>query len=251
MAAIDVEFSEIDSKYVNKLISTTSIVYSLNNPKPRFNTALFECKGCLRIIEVDQCLTENLIEPTLCSDCGGRSFRILDDKSSYVDVQKLVLGNESTNKKLPVFLVGEDCCYDDYNVMDIVRVTGILKVNIYKNNFDYYLEVESIDKIDVIEDDFNDESSEDDSVDRNTSEYTQWHKEIINKDKVCQCCGGHKYLQVHHIYGVAKYPDLITNNDNGIVLCKWCHGKYHSYYGKHATPRSLIKFLNRFGSVRL
>lgn len=46
MAAIDVEFSEIDSKYVNKLISTTGIVYSLNNPKPRFNTALFECKWC-------------------------------------------------------------------------------------------------------------------------------------------------------------------------------------------------------------
>ena len=74
-------------------------------------------------------------------------------------------------------------------------------------------------------------------------------QKVINRDKgICQCCGSEKHPHVHHIHSYEKYPDLRVDITNGITLCKWCHGKYHSHYGiRDANPIDLMDFFNRFG----
>jgi len=77
--------------------------------------------------------------------------------------------------------------------------------------------------------------------------YNNWRNKILNRDKVCQCCGLDKHLQVHHLFGYKEHPELATNENNGITLCKFCHNKYHSVYGlKNINPLDFMKFMDRF-----
>lgn len=86
---------------------------------------------------------------------------------------------------------------------------------------------------------------------RGSPEYLEWRDVILLRDKKCQCCGINKYLQVHHIFGYKKYPELRVNLDNGIVLCKWCHERYHSLYGRiNPNPSTFSKYMSEFGIVR-
>lgn len=84
-------------------------------------------------------------------------------------------------------------------------------------------------------------------IDRSSPEYREWRQAVLTRDNnTCQCCGGDKYIETHHIFNYKEYPSLRCDVNNGISLCKWCHGKYHSYHGKDATPRSLMEFYKRF-----
>ena len=84
--------------------------------------------------------------------------------------------------------------------------------------------------------------------DRTSKDYDAWKKSVLLRDKVCQCCGVNKHLHVHHIFGFKKYPELRHNKDNGIVLCKWCHEKYHSLYGKkNPNPVTFSEYMNKYG----
>lgn len=74
-----------------------------------------------------------------------------------------------------------------------------------------------------------------------------WRNEVIKEGK-CACCGGDKYLEAHHIFSYNSYPDLRADVKNGVALCKWCHKKLHSYYGKEPTPTDLANFFNRFST---
>lgn len=206
---------------------------------------MFECRGCMRLHEIVQNAGDSIISPSLCSECGGRSFRLLQEMSKYIDTQVLHVTNNDTSRCLPVLLIGSNCSYDDYFVHEKLRVTGILKTVNQGDNFEYYVEsnyVVGLPDSAVPEEIINDDES------RNSPEYNEWVKQVINRDKVCQCCGGEKHLEAHHIFGYKKNPDYRVNPDNGIVLCKWCHGKYHSYHGlANANPQSLVKFIRRFG----
>lgn len=60
----------------------------------------------------------------------------------------------------------------------------------------------------------------------NKFEGKRWIKAIYSRDgKKCKVCGDNKKLEVHHILPVRKYPFLIIDINNGIVLCKKCHDK--------------------------
>jgi replicative DNA helicase Mcm len=83
-------------------------------------------------------------------------------------------------------------------------------------------------------------------INRESPEYRQWVTDIHNRDKVCQICGGTKHLEAHHIYGYKNNPELRTDRGNGVLLCTFCHGKFHSYYGKGVTPADLVKFIFEF-----
>lgn len=90
------------------------------------------------------------------------------------------------------------------------------------------------------------ESDEDEEITRGN--LNSWRKEVL-KEGVCACCGGDKYLEAHHIMSFNSYPHLRDDVNNGVALCKWCHKKLHSYYGKEPTPLDLANFFNRFGTI--
>ena len=82
---------------------------------------------------------------------------------------------------------------------------------------------------------------------RGSPKYREWRKQVLERDgHRCQCCGGDKHLVAHHIFNYKDYPLLRCSVDNGITLCKWCHGKYHSYYGKKANAHTLMEYYKRF-----
>lgn len=73
-------------------------------------------------------------------------------------------------------------------------------------------------------------------------EYINWRNSVFQRDRyICQACGQHtSTLNAHHIYNWKDYPDLRFDVTNGITLCKDCHIKFHSLYGKHNNTQSQI-----------
>lgn len=68
---------------------------------------------------------------------------------------------------------------------------------------------------------------------RNSNAVTTAKKNVKSRDKVCQCCGDigvNGELEIHHIFSVAKYKELASDEGNMITLCKSCHSRYHNRY---------------------
>jgi hypothetical protein len=64
---------------------------------------------------------------------------------------------------------------------------------------------------------------------RRSSEYYQWRKEVLNRDRRCRNCGIDKKLNAHHIKAILEYPELIFDIRNGMTLCEDCHKTTDSY----------------------
>ena len=92
-----IRLQDLNSKYIGSFVSYDGIIEEVNEPSPRIETGIFECRGCMRLHEVEQPSGNHIIEPTLCSECGGRSFRLLQEESKYVNTQLLVTGSKDTS----------------------------------------------------------------------------------------------------------------------------------------------------------
>ena len=86
-------------------------------------------------------------------------------------------------------------------------------------------------------------------VERNSKEYTQFREAVLRRDNVCQCCGSSKELEVHHALSFKQYNSLGADPNNGIVLCKECHSKYHNEngYKQNVNAVTLAQFLRDYG----
>ena len=74
-------------------------------------------------------------------------------------------------------------------------------------------------------------------IDRNIEGYTEFIKKVLERDNyTCQCCGEKEkvsgQLNVHHLDGYNWCKEKRTDETNGITLCKSCHKKFHSIYGR-------------------
>jgi predicted transcriptional regulator len=100
------------------------------------------------------------------------------------------------------------------------------------------------------------EASEDkDTIQKNDDnperkDLNDWKEQVKDRDNVCIVCGDEKHLECHHVYPFGLYPKLRDDVNNGVVLCRWCHRRYHSHYGKEerVNPSTLMQFVQRFGT---
>ena len=121
------------------------------------------------------------------------------------------------------------------NNIDGVIVHGDLIVNVYNSEDESEVKVNTpVSKL------------------RTSSAMTNWKKKIKGLEGICQCCGedGQGHLEVHHIFPLAKYKDLGTDEGNGISLCQKCHRKYHEMYKDDANANNFAKFLRDYGNRR-
>ena len=245
-----IRLQDLNSKYIGSFVSYEGIIEEVNEPAPRIDIGVFECRGCMRLHEVEQTSGNKIIEPSLCSECGGRSFRLLQEESKYVNTQLLVTGSKDTSRKLQVVIEDDLTSWDDYNIGQFIRFTGTLKTfrEEKSGKFKFYLYCNHIERLSEEEYDEDIEEVKKGYGDRDTPEYNAWRSEVIARDKVCQCCGSKKHPVAHHIFGYEHYPKHRVDPNNGIRLCKWCHGKYHSHYGMNANPKTFVKFIKRFGT---
>lgn len=70
----------------------------------------------------------------------------------------------------------------------------------------------------------------DDNLDRRSSAYTYWKRQVLKRDKKCRIdnkdCEGR--LEVHHILGWKEYVELRYEINNGITLCHFHHPRRKS-----------------------
>lgn len=75
-------------------------------------------------------------------------------------------------------------------------------------------------------------TKEERELQRNSSEYFMFCKNVLNRDAyTCQCCGSKNNIQVHHLDGYDWCKEKRTEVENGITLCEICHKNFHSIYG--------------------
>lgn len=81
-------------------------------------------------------------------------------------------------------------------------------------------------------------------------DYNKWRNSVLEKDgHKCVCCGLDKHLHVHHLFGYAENPELAIDENNGVTLCKFCHERYHSIYGKkNINPRDFVNYIKKYGN---
>ena len=240
------------SKQIGSLVMTRAFIKDINDYGSRIETGVFECRGCMRLHEVEQTSGSHIIEPSLCTECGGRSFRLLQEESSYIDTQNMLITHPDTNRELLIILE-DDLCSEDYSINEFKEITGILKTfrEEKTRKFKQYLYVNHIKSANEKYIPNYEEEFEDEELGRNSPEGVAWRNAVLNRDGVCRCCGVDKpqHLEAHHIFSWKDYPDLRFNVDNGVTLCKWCHRKYNSYFGHKGTGIGIVNFLNKFGSA--
>lgn len=62
--------------------------------------------------------------------------------------------------------------------------------------------------------------------DWDTPEYRKWRTDVYRRDRYkCLKCGSKRKLQAHHIMRWADHPLLRFDLNNGITLCRRCHGQ--------------------------
>ncbi len=120
------------SEFIGKFVAADGIVRKTDEIRPRIETGVFECRGCMRLHEVEQTSDRHILEPSLCSDCGGRSFRLLEGESKYIDTQTARMQEPLENlsggtEPKQMLMVLEDDLVDELNPGDKVRITGTLK----------------------------------------------------------------------------------------------------------------------------
>jgi replicative DNA helicase Mcm len=127
----NIQLRYLRSKYIGKFVAVDGIVRKTDEIRPRIVNALFECRSCMRLQEVPQ--TSNMIsEPALCPECGGRSFKLLQEESEFMDTQTTKLQEPLENlsggeEPKQILVVMEDDLVDSLTPGDIVKITGIMK----------------------------------------------------------------------------------------------------------------------------
>lgn len=122
------------SREVGRFTQTQGVIQGVYKQRPKLKTAVFQCKGCMRLHEVEQETQSNkLIQPSLCNECGGRSFRLLTNESTYTN-ERLLLLTEPTEdldlddnpRQLIVNLVGNKKFISNIAAGTRVKLTGVL-----------------------------------------------------------------------------------------------------------------------------
>lgn len=78
---------------------------------------------------------------------------------------------------------------------------------------------------------------------RNSLKSKKWKNNIFVRDNwTCQKCKKKGVeLEAHHILRFSQFPKLKFDINNGVTLCKSCHGKFHKIYGRKNNKRKELK----------
>ena len=122
------------SREVGRFTQTQGVIQGVYPVRPKIKTAVFECGGCMRLHEIEQDTSDNKIkEPSLCTECGGRKFRLLKNESIYTNERYLLLTEpqedldlEDNPRQLLVTLVGNKKFVTQVNAGTRVKLTGVL-----------------------------------------------------------------------------------------------------------------------------
>lgn len=149
---------DLDSGHVGDVISSKAMVKNITESYPAPKVAVWECRGCMRLIEVP--VSDNILaEPTLCSECGGRRFKLNQELSVYRDYRHVKLEEPleyrvgGVTREFKAYM--QDYLASPHHTLkagDVVDITGEFKVrksdkNNKKNDFEFYIDLHSIEPV--------------------------------------------------------------------------------------------------------
>lgn len=172
-----------------------------------------------------------------CQKC--RTQTTYELYGSYI-TQQIIISNDNTFRELKVNLHVETPLTKN-DIGKHIKIIG--NIHFHEGRKEFYTETGN-----YTFDQPNETKEEHIETSRDIPGYEDWRKEVLQRDQKCIVCDGDKHLEAHHMYGYKQYPELRTDLNNGVTVCKFCHDKYHSYYGvKDITPLKFVKFMKRFG----
>ena len=143
---------ELTAENIGKLIQTTGIInnYTINH-QVKIKTASFECRGCARIETIEQD-SMNLKEPSLCSECGGRNFKLLEEQSKFINMKYLTItenidemGGKTKPQPINAIITGEREFIEKINQgTGKINIVGKLVSNKDKENWNTFLVINNL-----------------------------------------------------------------------------------------------------------
>jgi replicative DNA helicase Mcm len=213
--------NSLHSKHVGRLISIKASIKFITQVDPTVDVATFECNGCMRLHEVEQININSVkTQPSLCTECGGRSFRLLLNESKLDDIRYVKLEdniNNSTSDREIVGVMSGSLANPNYelNAGDTCEIIGIFKIRSKDDNkkqkkeLEFLIDIHNITPLESSFESMNfDEETEEKII--KLSEDPQIYERIVSS--VAPKVHGHD--DVKKALALQLFEGDITNNNN-------------------------------------
>ena len=86
----NITLHDLNSTFNGDVISAKALIKNISEPRPALKTAVYECRSCMRLHEVEV-IDGIATPPAICNECGGKQFRLDDDLSEFRDYRYVKL----------------------------------------------------------------------------------------------------------------------------------------------------------------
>jgi replicative DNA helicase Mcm len=149
---------DLDATYNGKLISTKAMIKNITPIQVKLKQAAYECRGCARLHTIDIENSNQIVMPSLCSNCGSRDFRLASESSIYRNARYVKLeeplelrtGGNSREFKgyMQDYLASPHHNLKPGDVVDILGTFNVERINPNKNDFEFMINLHNIAPVD-------------------------------------------------------------------------------------------------------
>lgn len=186
---------DLDAGKVGDIISTKAMIKNITEPEPALKTAVYECRECMRLISVN--VDDNIVtEPTLCPECGGRSFKLSQELSQFRDYRLVKLEEPleyrtgGSTREFKGYM--QDYLASPFHTLkagDVVDIIGEFKVrktdkSNKKHDFEFIIDLHNITSVDNPFEDYritDDDKQEIIRLSQDPQIYTRLWKSLANE----------------------------------------------------------------------
>lgn len=151
---------ELDATNNGDFISAKAMIKNITPIRVGLKSATFRCKSCQTEISVKTKDEKDLSYPNLCKDCGGRSFELVKEKSTYYNYryvkleEPLELRNGGVTREFKGIMKGYLASpYHNLKAGDVVDISGTFQVETIKHrnkvdDFEFIIDLHNITPVD-------------------------------------------------------------------------------------------------------
>lgn len=151
-----------------------------------------------------------------CNNCGKEYHKLSHQKSSkFCSAECRAIADRKR------VILNCNICSKEYEVVESRKTVSKFCSTKCLREHTGYLASLRVGELNVSYKGFNDEKR------TNKSKLKSWSRLILQRDIICQKCGGTECLQAHHVKPYRDNVELRFDISNGVLLCKHCHAKEH------------------------
>lgn len=180
---------DLDATYNGQLISAKAMIKNITPIQAKLETAVYECRGCMRLKHIKVDNPKQIVEPTLCDECGSRSFRLLSESSHYRNVRYVKLeeplelrsGGNSREFKgyMQDYLASPQHKLKPGDVVDIMGTFNVERTTPNKYDFEFMVNLENIAPVDDAFEDYRITESDKKKI-RKMSKDPEIYQKLVN-----------------------------------------------------------------------